>query len=206
MARFKPQTLNLPGVDPKKSDLDKLFLFWHAYEEEAKLLQEWHEDTATAPKPTGNVLFDSFLITWGNGSWHTNPSPKNTYFQALGVVSADLRRKIRDSVLDAFLVPEGTGFKLPPTLKDPKQRGEAERLAKAEIEALVDAFNDPEIPGLEKVDGVAEKVRDNSKKDIYLSALVRMMYIETGCFKIQRHFLETGEVLVEGDPRLNKSV
>jgi hypothetical protein len=199
MARFKPQTYNLAGVDPKKSDLAKLFLFWHAYDEEAKLLQEWHEDTATAPKPTGNVLFDSFLVTWGDRPWNTNPSPKNTYFQALGVVSAHLRQKIRDSVLDEFLVPEGTGFKLPPTLKDPKKRDQAERRAKDEIAILLDAFNDPEIPGLEKVDKEAEKVRDTSKKNFYLSALVRMMNIETGCFKIQKRFLEKGEVLAEDD-------
>ena len=199
---MEPQTYNLAGVDPKKSHLDRLFLFWHAYDEEAKLLKDWHESTATVSKPTGNVLYDSFLITWGDGPWNTSPSPKNTYFQALGVVSADLRQKIRSSVLDAFLVPEGTGFKFPPTLKDPSQRGEAEKRAKDEIASLSRAFDDPEIPGLEKVDKRAEEVRDKSRKDSYLSALVRMMNIETGCFKIQRHFLEEGEVLAEGDPRL----
>ena len=44
----------------------------------------------------------------------------------------------------------------------------------------------------QKVDHCAKKTLKNCPNDVYLQALLRMMLIETGCFKTQKHFLENG--------------
>jgi hypothetical protein len=198
---FDPVKYPFDRVDPEHSEWVRLFLFWHAYDEEEKLLQDWHNSTAGVSKPTGNVLFDSFLNTWGKGNWGDVDTPANwsqrTYFQALGVVSHQLRQEIRDNVLDKILVPEGDRFKLPPELKKGVDPKEAERLAHDEINRIKDAFEKCEIKGLEQADECASKTVKNCPNDIYLQALLRMMLIETGCFKIQKHFLEEGTILTE---------
>ena len=49
-----------------------------------------------------------------------------------------------------------------------------------------------------KVDPCVKKVADESQGDEYLLALHRMTAIEAGCFKVQKHFLDKGEVI---DPK-----
>jgi hypothetical protein len=201
MMAFNPAKYPFDHVNPENSVVDRLFLFWHAYDEEEQLLQDWHNSTAGVSKPTGSVLFDSFLNTWGKGNWRDVNTPakwsQRTYFQALGVVSHQLRQQIRDNVLDKILVPEGDRFKLPPELKKGVDPKEAERLAHDEIDKIKDAFEKCEMQGLEQVDACAKKALENCQNDVYLQALLRMMLIETGCFKIQKHFLEDGTILTE---------
>ena len=104
---FDPAKYPFDHVDPENSVVDRLFLFWHSYDKEEKLLKDWHNYTAGVSKPTGNVLFNSFLNTWGKGDWNKVKSPDvpfsdRTYFQALGVVSHQLRQEIRDNVLERY--------------------------------------------------------------------------------------------------------
>ena len=61
----------------------------------------------TVPQPTNNILFDSFLDSWGKGRWEEVedddvPFEKRSYFQALGVVSHQLIKQLRANVLDDF--------------------------------------------------------------------------------------------------------
>lgn len=192
---------NLARTDPVNSAVDRLFLLWHAYDEEEALLKEWHEDTANAQKPTGNPLFDFFLDTWGKGLWAdvrtpNIPFPQRTYFQALGVVSHQLRQQIRSNVLDQVLQPDGAGkFILPPTLKPPYDNdpAAANKLAQAEIDKILAAFDKCEIASLKLIDQYVETtVNSTCPQDVYLNALLRMMLIETHCFEIQKQFLQTG--------------
>jgi hypothetical protein len=189
------------ALDPENHAWIRLALFWHAYAEEFKLLESWHISTERAQRPTGNILYDSFLDTWGKGKWNeveddSVPFEKRTYFQALGVVSHQLLKHLRN-VLNTILVSDGDKFKLPPELKpgiDPK---DADKMAQGEIDKITTALDRCVIPGLEKADKEVKNVLDNCPKDPYLNALLRMMLIETKCFKIQRHFLEKGEILPE---------
>jgi hypothetical protein len=199
--RFPTGKYNLAGID-RASDLNKLFLFWHAYDEEEELLREWHESTAHGS--TNNELLDSFLDTWGEGAWKDvetpAPWPRRTYFQALGVVSHQLRKNIRDNVLNEVLEPEGDKFKLPPTLKEGVDPKYAESLAQNEIGKILNAFNKCEILSLAQIDAyVHQTLNNNCPQDVYLNALLRMTCIETGCFEVQKHFLETGHVISESD-------
>ena len=190
---------NLAGTDPVHSPADRLFLVWHAYDVEEGLLQDWHNSTAHDGS-TNNELLDFFLDTWGKGDWtivRRDPPPNfpdTAYFQALGVVSHQLRQEIRKNVLDEILVPEGDKFKLPPKLKDGVTREYADKRAQAEIDKILSAFRDCEIKSLRVIDREAANQADNNceGQNIYLHALVRMMDIETHCFVIQKNFLETG--------------
>jgi hypothetical protein len=185
--------------DPKKYALGKLFWFWNAYDEEEKLLESWHISTASVRQPTGNPLYDSFLDTWGKGKWNDVRKPgrvpwsKRTYFQTLGVVSHRLRERCR-KVLDQFLVRTGDKFKIPPELKPGVNPAVAEREAKIEAKNLLAAFNDPEIPSLKELDEKVKKILTgrHARNNIYLNALLRMMLIETDCFRIQKRFLQKG--------------
>ena len=89
---------------------------------------------------------------------------------------------------------DGT-FKVPLKLKIDKPT--AEQMAQDKISKLLDAFNKFEIPSLQKIDEKARQESDTSPNDDYLKALLRMMLIETRCFEIQKHFLETGTILPE---------
>jgi hypothetical protein len=185
--------------DPKKTALGKLFWFWNAYDEEEMLLESWHDSTVRVSQPTGNPLYDSFLDTWGKGRWDAVRKPgrvpwsKMTYFQTLGVVSHRLREQCR-KVLDKFLVRKGRGFKIPPQLKPGVNPAQAEREAKDGVGRLLAAFNDPEIPSLQEIDEKVKKVLRGrrARNNIYLNALLKMMLIETDCFRIQRRFLQKG--------------
>jgi hypothetical protein len=55
-------------------------------------------------------------------------------------------------------------------------------------------FNDPEIPSLQEIDEKVKKVLRGrrARNNIYLNALLKMMLIETDCFRIQRRFLQKG--------------
>ena len=59
----------------------------------------------------GNVLYDSFLDTWGEDEFENNlPLEQKTYFSALGVVSKGLRdqcTEVLDQVLEREEVGEG---------------------------------------------------------------------------------------------------
>jgi hypothetical protein len=202
--KFDPQIYPFGRLHPTNSPLDRLFLFWHCYDEEDKLLQDWHDSTHLVPKPTGNILFDSFLNTWGKGEWNEvrngrEQFEKRSYFQTLGVVSHFLIKRIRENVLNDVLVPDGDKFKLPPELKPGVDQKAADRQAQTEIEELKRVFEECEIRSLKKLDKEAkeESHRGDCRDDAYLKALVRMMEIETRCFEIQKHFLAKGEILSE---------
>jgi hypothetical protein len=185
-------------VDPK-SALGKLFYFWDAYDEEEKLLIAWHDSTARVRRPSGNVLFDSFLDTWGKGKWSEVRNPgrvpwsKRTYFQTLGVVSHRLRQECL-KVLDKFLVRQRGQFKNPPQLKPGANPEEAERQAEMVVHDLVATFKNPEIASLKQIDRKVKQLlnRRGVRENIYLNALLRMMLIETDCFLIQSRFLQKG--------------
>jgi len=185
--------------DPRKTALGKLFWFWNAYDEEETLLEAWHNDTALVRQPSGNVLFDSFLDTWGKGKWDQVRKPgrvpwsKMTYFQTLGVVSHRLRERCR-KVLDKFLVRRSRGFQIPPQLKPGVNPADAEREAGTEVKQLLAAFNDPEIPSLKEIDEKVKKILAGrrARNNLYLNALLKMMLIETDCFRIQKRFLQKG--------------
>ena len=136
-------------LDPASSPLYRLFLFWHSYVEEEKLLQDWHEFTAKVPQPTNNILFDSFLDSWGKGRWeevrNDVPFEKRSYFQALGVVSNQLIKQLRANVLDDFLVPGGDTLR--PDLSE-VDRKDGDRRAQVEIEKILASFNRCVIPSL----------------------------------------------------------
>lgn len=195
------------NFDPANSFTDKLFLFWAAYEKEAPLLEEWHSSTARIRSPipggppasTGNILYNSFLDTWGKDKFVNDlPLDEKSYFSALGTVSSRLRQDCFD-VLDKILEKKVDGtFKVPLKLKIDKPT--AEQMAQDKISKLLDAFNKFEIPSLQKIDEKARQESDTSPNDDYLKALLRMMLIETRCFEIQKHFLETGTILPEAAP------
>lgn len=182
--------------DPTRYALGRLYYFWNAYDREAAFLESWHISTASVGRTTGNILFDSFLDTWGKGNWREveNPGPikDKSYFQALGVVSHDLRQKIRTRVLDRYLV--SVGYELKPQLKNEADQPEAEGRANGEINEILAAFDKCEIVSLEKLDKATKDELDKCPEDVYLKSLLRMMQIETRCFRIQRQFLVHGTV------------
>jgi hypothetical protein len=198
MATFKPQNFDLTGINPVGSAADRLFLFWHAYNEEEGLLKNWHESTSHSP--TQNQLLDFFLDTWGVGDWdvvHSDPPPRFpslAYFQALGVVSHQLREEIKKNVLNKVFVRSGDGFVFPPQLQPGVTRAQADQLAQAEIDKIISAFEGCEIKSLKFIDRNADDQANTNcgGQNIYLHALVRMMDIETHCFEIQKQFLQTG--------------
>lgn len=189
--------------DPANS-VDKLFLFWLAYDKEAQLLEDWHLSTArirrpipnVPPRSTGNILYDSFLDTWGKDEFVNNlPMKDKSYFSALGTVSSLLRKECFD-VLDKILEKKEDGnFKVPLKLKI--DRSKADKMAQDKINDLLAAFGKPEIPSLKKIDETADNESKINPNDPYLKALLQMMHIETRCFEIQVHFLKKGEILSE---------
>ena len=201
---FNPVKFANDGLDPVGSHLDRLFMFWQCYVEEERLLADWHDSTANYPgKPTSNPLFNSFLDSWGEGTWEdlkdeNVPFEKRSYFQALGVVSRRLIEEIQAKVLKDFVVPDGKTWRLRRDLSE-VDRTNGEKLAKDEITTLLAAFDTCRIPSLKNVDKKVEDERDTEKcredSTVYLDALVRMMNIEIDCFITQAHFLKEGKVL-----------
>jgi hypothetical protein len=194
------------AFDPVNSHLDRLFLFWEAYDKEfTNLLKHWHDDTAQIRRPvgqvrsTGNVLYDSFLDTWGEGEFENNlPLEQKTYFSALGVVSKGLRDQCTE-VLDQVLQREAEGapggrYKVPLQLLI--DRPTAESKAQDTIKDILKPFNLEHANLKDKIDPfVADAVK--ASNDLYLEALQRMMNIETKCFGIQKEFLESGNAPTE---------
>ena len=83
-------------------------MFWEAYNKEfINLLKKWHNDTAQIRRPgprrgaaaelvsSGNVLYNSFLDTWGKGNFQDPKVPldKKSYFAALADASIEPRAK-----------------------------------------------------------------------------------------------------------------
>jgi len=197
----------LTNPDPVKVLWHRLFLFWESYDKEfTNLLENWHNDTAQIRRPdngparsTGNVLYDSFLDTWGKDKFEDNRVPlgQKSYFAALADVSIGVRAECH-KVLKAILeTVDGHPdvFKDPPKLKIPEQQ--ANELAQKELSKLFTQFS-KELAALgTEIDPCVETATQRLN-DHYLEALLRMMQIETRCFKVQAHFLDTGMVLTEG--------
>ena len=90
--------------------MDRLYLFWQAYDEEAKLLEKWHHDPILIKQnidKTGgsrNLLYVSFLDTWGKDKFENDLSVRpEKLLLALGVVSRWLRDEclaVLNEVLD----------------------------------------------------------------------------------------------------------
>jgi hypothetical protein len=190
-------------LNPQKSHLDRLFLFWQAYDKEAEdLLRRWHNDAAQRkPGGSGNVLYESFLDTWGVDDFENNlPLEQKSYFSALGVVSKGLRdqcTEVLDQVLEREKHGEGTPggrYKIPLQLL--ADGSDADSKAEDTIRDILKSFS-LELANLKnKIDPiVADSVK--ASKDPYLEALQRMMNIETKCFGIQKEFLESGNVPTE---------
>jgi hypothetical protein len=184
------------GRDPVGSYLDRLFLFWQCYVLEENLLADWHDSAFKYPGRPHHQLFESFLDAWGKDPWEkTNETvdfEKQSYFQALGVVSHRLIEQLQGGVLGEFLVKEGNTWSLRQDVS-----ADAEKRAEEEIRTLVKGFDECRIPTLEKAKKEVEEEADSAKcgKDIYLDALTRMIDIEEKCGLIQAHFLKTGTVL-----------
>jgi hypothetical protein len=199
MAEKDDTMLNL---NPQTSHLDRLFLFWHAYDKEAAdLLQAWHLDAARARArgSSGNVLYDSFLDTWGNGEFENNlPLEEKSYFSALGVVSKGLRDQCTE-VLDQILERQAGGERTPGgRYKVPLQllvdRPDADSKAEVAINDILRPFDIEHTSLKDKIDPFVADEVEASNHDPYLEALQRMMNIETKCFSTQKQFLETGNV------------
>ena len=195
----------MADLNPQKSHLDRLFLFWHAYDKEAfDLLQKWHRDATdeTAKGSSGNVLYDLFLDTWGNDAFENDlPLEQKSYFSVLGVVSKELRNqctKVLDQVLQrekhGELKPGGR-YALPLQLLI--DRSDAESKAEDTIRDILQPFS-LELDNLKnKIDPFVADAVKTANPDTYLEALQRMMNIETRCFDIQKKFLENGKVPTE---------
>lgn len=195
---------SLPNPDPVNTPWHRLFLFWEAYNKEfINLLKKWHNDTAQIRRPgpgeepgelvsSGNVLFDSFLDTWGEGNFQDPKVPldKKSYFAALADASIEPRAKCFE-VLQDILETTKDDFKQPLKLKVSPQ--EANAKAQEALDRLEKRFSNEFGALHDKVDPkLKEAIGDSS--DTYLKALLRMMDIETECFKVQRDFLKTGKV------------
>jgi hypothetical protein len=204
MATPDPNKSLLPNPDPVNVTWHRLFLFWESYEKEfINFLMDWHNDTAGKRTPgpgparsTGNVLFDSFLDTWGMGDFvdHEVPLEKKSYFAALGVPSIAVRDECL-KVLKRILKTQEGEITNPP---EPIDEGEANDAAQKELETLSKEFGDVIKTLKTKIDPCVEKAYKESNGDDYLEALLRMMRIETRCFEVQKHFLDTGKVLPGG--------
>src|SRR5262245_45690757 len=88
----------MANLDPQNSFMDRLYLFWQAYDEEAKLLEKWHDDPRDIKRAidmsggSRNPLYVSFLDTWGKDKFESDgPLAQKSYFAVLGVVSRWLR-------------------------------------------------------------------------------------------------------------------
>lgn len=198
-------------LDPQNSFMDRLYLFWQAYDEEAKLLEKWHDDPREIKRIIDmsggfrNPLYVSFLDTWGKDKFESDsPLDRKSYFAALGVVSRWLRDEclaVLNEVLDrdndgTFKVDLQTGK---PQLRAGISKNDAEEKAEKKImEELLKIFVRERHLLANEIDPVVDKEAepatpppDNSP---YLKALARMMHIETECFTSQRNFLEKGTV------------
>jgi hypothetical protein len=191
----------LPNPDPVNMPWHRLFLFWEAYNKEfMNLLNKWHDDTAQLRTPgpgpvvsSGNVLYDSFLDTWGKGNFEDPNVPlgEKSYFAAVAVASIEPRAKCLAVLKDILETNDNGDFQQPLKLKvSPQVANDKAQEALNELENRFsnefDALNDKVDPKLREAIGASS--------DTYLKALRRMMDIETGCFKVQRDFLKTGRV------------
>lgn len=198
---------SLPNPDPVNTPWHRLFLFWEAYDKEfIDFLKKWHNDTAQQRRPgpqadepgptlisTGNVLFDSFLDTWGEGKFDDPQVPleKKSYFAALGVASIEPRKKCLQVLKDILETDRNGDLKEPLKLKvSPEQANAKAQEALAQLEQRfsieLGALKDKVDPRLREAIG--------KSPDTYLQALLRMMEIETGCFQVQKDFLKSGKV------------
>ena len=194
----------MADLNPQKSQVDRLFLFWQAYDREANdLLRRWHNDAAQRkPGGSGNVLYESFLDTWGNDDFQNNlPLEQKSYFSVLGVVSKELRDQctvVLDQVLEREKFGEGTPggrYKIPLQLL--LDRSDADTKAGNTIGDILKAFNLEHTNLKNKIDPFVADAVKAANQDLYLEALQRMMNIETKCFGIQKEFLESGNVPTE---------
>ena len=68
-------------LDPQNSFMDRLYLFWQAYDEEAKLLEKRHYDPVQIKRAidmsggSRNPLYVSFLNTWGKDKFQSDRVP-----------------------------------------------------------------------------------------------------------------------------------
>jgi hypothetical protein len=184
-------------MDPK-IPWNRLFLFWDAYDKEFEfLLEKWHSDaTRLRSKRSHNPLWDSFLDTWGNGKFVDKDVPlgAKSYFAALGYVSVGVMNdclKVLRSILET---DRDNNIVIPPKLKVDEET--ANQAAEQELKRLFTQEFSKEFDALDKkVDPCVKKAADESTGDEYLLALHRMTEIETGCFKVQKHFLDKGEII-----------
>ncbi len=204
----------LPNPDPVNIPWHRLFLFWEAYNNEyINLLKKWHNDTAQLRRPpgelgsvpTGNLLYDSFLDTWGKGQTSKTTTwswVRRVTLRRLATASVKPRAACLD-VLQQILeiAKDGDGnpmlidgvpmFIDPPQLKVSEQ--EANDKANEALQKLRIRFTTEFNTLQNKVDTNMRELIGGSD-DTYLQALLRMMDIETECFKVQKNFLETGTV------------
>ena len=195
-------TSSLPNPDPEKTYWHRLFLFWEAYNKEfINLLKKWHNDTAQIRMPgprrgpisTKNVLYDSFLDTWGMGNFEDDRVElgQKSYFAALAAASIEPRAECLEVLREILETGPDGDPKEPPRLRVPPE--EANAKAKEALADLEKRFSNEFDTLHNKVDPKLRELIGGSG-DTYLKALLRMMEIETECFKVQRDFLETGTV------------
>jgi hypothetical protein len=211
--------MTLPDPNPVDVPWHRLYQFWEAYDKEyTNLLKKWHNDTAQLrrppppprpgepkrdpwPIPSGNVLYDSFLDTWGEGNFEDESVglDEKSYFAALATASVEPRAECL-KVLQHILEIDEDGVPLdPPQLKVPVE--EANAKAEAARGKLLTRFSTDFDALKNKVDPNVRNAIGGSD-DRYLKALLRMMDIETECFRVQRDFLKTGTITEPEEERI----
>jgi len=181
-------------------------MFWESYDMEFnKLLKDWHDSTAQPrrpgpdgkPRSTGNQLYDSFLDTWGKGNF-VDPKvdlSKLSYFAALATASFGPLEECLETLKKMLKTDANGKFTEPPTLKPGVTEDQANDMADRTLESLKKQYHE-EADVLEKADCAVKSVIVGSRdpKNPYLQALIRMMDIETNCFKRQAYFLDYGKL------------
>jgi hypothetical protein len=192
-------------LDPQNSHVDRLYQFWQAYEKEAKLLRNWHDDAfniLAEAQGSPNALYKSFLDTWGGGDFENDAVPldRKSYFAALAVVSRWLRDECLSVLKDVLDAEKDGSFKVDLQTGKPRLRAgvspeDADDKAKKKIYNDLLKYFDREDASLKTIDSdVKGEVSKLDPPDRYLEALLRMMRIETNCFRIQIGFLKDGQV------------
>jgi hypothetical protein len=198
--KLKSHLSSLPNSDPVNKEWHRLFQFWESYDKEYnRLLETWHNETAEVRRPdpsggyvsTGNVLYDSFLDTWGKDNF-VDPKGLNakSYFAALATASINPRDRCLETLKTILKTDANGNFTRPPEPKNTEE--EANAVADGILKSLAKQYWE-EFQILKKCD---DKVKEiiGSTNDSYLEALIRMMDIETRCFERQAHFLDTGKL------------
>jgi len=196
MATPDPHKSVLPNPDPENKPWHRLFIFWEAYAKEfTNLLKPWHNSAAQPQRNPHNEFYNSFLDTWGKGNFvdASVELKDKSYFAALATASFGPLNQCLATLKKMLKTDSNGNFIEPPTLTI--NEDEANKMANTVLTALAMQYHE-EADVLKKVDGAVKSVIGGSRdpKNPYLQALIRMMDIETNCFRRQAYFLDHGKL------------